>query len=159
MTISQLLGHLELSPLVEMCTRVLPWLCPKHIKMVKNAWRGIDFWFSWWNFYTWWEGPLSAVQHKEMLQKSTFFGRFVFSMLLSYCLSAFLASTLSQNISFLPLQADGDGFFFLCGAGLCQPLPPCNNKVLTVWSLYCKCRPHGRCSCMLYGIHTQQKGR
>ena len=29
--------------------------------------------------------------------------------------------------------------------------------MLTVWSLYSKCRTHGRCSCMLHGIHTQQQ--
>ena len=90
-----------------------------------------------------------------MFQKSTFFGRFIFFILLSCCLSAFLASTLSQNISFLPLQADGDGFFFLCGAGLCQPLPPCINTFVLSENIYSSDVYTARCSCCIR-VLTQQ---
>ncbi len=68
MTISQLLGHLELSPLVEMCTRVLPWLYLKHIKIGEEllVWH----WFLWWHFLHIVRKSFVSAQKENLLQSA-----------------------------------------------------------------------------------------
>ena len=137
MTISQLLGHLELSPLVEMCTRVLPWLCPRS---VRNLQHGIDFHGN--TSYTWWGSPL--FQHTRKTYSK------VHKTQMCFLLLVLSSGFLHTNVPILSLQADGDGFclFGLVFANHCHHV---TQQGVDASNDFIEVSIHGRCSCMLHG--------
>ncbi len=66
----------------------------------------------------------------------------------------------NTNVQILSLPADRDRFFFLYGAGLCQPLPPCNTNNQDVDCLKSLFKVKYTSSCVLHAarmcVLTQQ---